>query len=57
MSIGNLLKRMSARGVLEQTGALFELRADPGLVDYVRQQLHPPPLARRPTVVRRKPRG
>ncbi|MET1113533.1 MAG: NADH:flavin oxidoreductase [Comamonas sp.] len=57
VSIGNLLKLMSALGILEQTGGLFELQADPGLVDYARQQLQPPPLPRRPTVVRRTPRA
>ena len=57
VSIGNLLKLMSALGILEQTGRLFELQADPGLVDYARQQLQPPPLASRPTIVRRTPRA
>ncbi|UYG53935.1 helix-turn-helix domain-containing protein [Comamonas endophytica] len=55
VSIGNLLKLMSALGVLEQTGKLFELQADPGLVDYARERLQPPPLAERPHVVRREP--
>lgn len=34
VSIGNFLKLMSALGILEQAGKLFELQADPGLVDY-----------------------
>lgn len=57
VSIGNLFKLMSALGVLEQAGGLFELQSDPGLVDYARQQLQPPPLPSRPTVVRRTPRA
>jgi len=57
VSLGNLLKLMSALGILEQADRLFELQADPGLADYAHAQLQPPPLRKRPHVVRRTPRG
>lgn len=57
VSVGNLFKLMSALDILDQADRLFDLQADPGLVDYAQQQLQPPPLETRPHVVRKVNRG
>ena len=57
VSLGNLLKLMSALDILDQTDRLFDLQADSGLVDYAQEQLQPPPLETRPHVLRKTPRG